>query len=116
MHPDKSLKRMLHSRDRKRMHMWLVALCSLTTDAKALDSQPHAHDAPVPACGEIGGTDRVPAGAWGGGGGQESMVNAAARALAPALPSCRRTEGGVEREGKAGGGATAWKGGRAGGG
>ena len=52
MHPDKSLKRMLHSRDRQRMHMWLVALCSLTTDVKAIDSQPRARDAPVPAYGD----------------------------------------------------------------
>lgn len=92
MHPDKSLKRMLHSRDRQRMHMWLVALCSLTTDVKAIDSQPHAHDAPVPAYGEIDGTDRVPAEAWSGDGGQESMVDAAAQAL-----PCRRT--GVQRGG-----------------
>ena len=102
MHPDKSLRGMLHSRDRISMHMWLVALCTLTVDAKALGTQAHGHDAPVPIYGGIDGTYGVPAGAWSSGGGQESLVNAAAHAL-----HCRRITvqrgGRSAREGHAGG-------------
>ena len=111
MHPDKSLRGMFHSRDRMSMHIWLVALCTLTVGDKALGTQAHGHDAPVPIYGGIDDTYRVPAGAWSNSGGQEGLVNAAAHALHCRRSTVKRGERRA-REGHAGGPQHGKKGGQ----